>query len=94
MNGRPLTHNPFAALKGRQVAEVIRLPVRDVEIDGKPVEGAPAILIALPFGVVRRSERMKAQNAAKLKASARTRDIREVYESEVRRHTGCRVLVP
>lgn len=77
-----LKHNPFRALKGKQLAQVIRLPVRE-DPDGAPVHGAPAVLIAFPFGATKRSARFKSGSKYRIRSSHA--DIMAVHAEECRR---------
>lgn len=77
-----LTHKPFQALRGRVVAQIIRLPVpfREDDEDGPPVEGAPGVLIAVPFGADRKRSRRKQKRAGWSSA-----EIEQVRREEERR---------
>ncbi len=56
-----LKHRPFQALRGKQFAQVIRLPLPDrhdeQDDEDSPTRGAQGVLIALAFGASRRSKK-------------------------------------
>lgn len=79
-----LQHNPFRTLKGRPLAQIIRLPVRQ-DPDGAPVHGAPAQLIAFPFGATKRSAKFKSGSGSKVRVRSSHHEIMAVHAEECRR---------